>query len=330
MAAVSDATFETLQVEKDGRVLTVRFTHPPLNFMPFGFIRDLDRLTSRVDQDPNVGAVIITGGIADRFLTHLEVAALTGIQKALPFEASIWAMRLFIPLANMVSGIPGVAAFLERFGGNLGKGLSLGYRWRRSTLRMNRSGVVYIAAINGPALDGGLEIALACDLRYASDLASVRISQSELLVGISPGGGGSQRIVRLLGTGRAIEHMLEAIPLTATDALALGLIHRVVPAQRLLAEAQATAMRMARRQPVSVRALKQAVYFGMDRSLPRALNFELGGCTAAGLTPGARRAGVPYSDDLARLGDTPFLADPQPWVDGTRVDLVAQQIQREQ
>lgn len=322
MAAVSDASFETLQLEQVGRVLTVRFTHPPLNFMPFGFIRDLDRLTSRVDRDPNIGAVIITGGIKDRFLTHLEVAELTGIQKALPFQAPMWATRLLIPLTNLVAGIPGVAAILERFGGNLGKGISLGYRWRRSTLRMNRSGVVYIAAINGSALDGGLEIALACDLRYASDSASVRISQSELLVGISPGGGGSQRIVRLLGTGRAIEHMLEAMPLTATEAHALGLVHRVIPAQELLGEVHTIATRMARRQPLSVRALKQAVYFGMDRSLPQALNYELGGCTAAGLTPGARRAGLPYSDDLARLGDTPFLADPQPWVDGTRVDLV--------
>jgi len=300
----------------------VRFSHPPLNFMPFSFIRDLDRLTSSVDRDPSIGAVVITGGIKDRFLTHLEIAELTGIQSALPFQAPIWAMRLLMPLLNCVVGLLGLASMIERFGGALGKGIALAYHWRRSTLRMNRSGVAYIAAINGPALDGGLEIALACDLRYASDIASLRISQSEILVGISPGGGGSQRIVRMLGTARAIEHMLEAAPLTAAEALALGLVHRIVPEQQLLSEAQATAARLARRQPVSVRALKQAVYFGMDRSLPRALNYELGGCTAAGLTPGARRAGKPYAEDLARLGDTPFLADPQPWIDGKRVDLV--------
>jgi len=322
MAAISDASFETLQVEQVGRVLTVRFTHPPLNFMPFSFIRDLDRLTRSVDRDPSIGAVVITGGIKDRFLTHLDVAELSSVQRALPIQAPIWAMRLIILLTNLVAGIPGVASTLERFGGALGKGIALGYRWKRSTLRMNRSRVVYIAAINGPALDGGLEIALACDLRYASDIASLRISQSELLVGISPGGGGSQRIVRLLGTGRAIEHMLEAIPLTAVEAHALGLVHRVLPEQQLLSEAQAAARRLARRQPVSVRALKQAVYFGMDRPLAHALDFELGGCTAAGLTPGARRAAAPYSDDLVRLGDTPFLADPMPWIEGTRVDLV--------
>lgn len=322
MTATRDLSFDTLKLEQNGRVLTVRFVHPPLNFMPFAFIRDLDRLTQGIDRDPGIGAVILTGGIEGRCLTHLEVAELTGLQKALLPGLPMWLMHLVVPTLNWVAGFPGLVGVLERFGGALGKGIALGFRWKRSTLRMNRSEVVYIAAINGPTLDGGLEIVLACDLRYAADDADLRISQSELLVGISPGGGGSQRIVRMLGPARAIEHMLEAVPLTAAEALAAGLVHHVVPAQRLLAEAQATAARLARRQPVSVKALKRAVYFGMDRSLARALDFELAGCTAAGLTPGARRAAQPYIDDLARLGDTPFLADPKPWIDGVRVDLV--------
>jgi enoyl-CoA hydratase/carnithine racemase len=234
----------------------------------------------------------------------------------------MWVMRLVVPVTNWVMGFPGLASVLEKIGGDFGKGIALGYRWKRSTLRMNRSGVVYIAAINGPTLDGGLEIVMACDLRYAADAPALRLSQSELLVGIAPGGGGSQRMVRMLGTARALEHMLEAVPLTAAEALALGLVHRVVPAQRLLVEAQATAARLARRAPVSVKALKRAVYFGMDRSLPRALDFELAGCTASGFTPAARRAQQPYIDDLDRLGDTPFLADPKPWIEGTRVDMI--------
>jgi hypothetical protein len=60
----------------------------------------------------------------------------------------------------------------------------------------------------------------------------------------------------------------------------------------------------------------------MDRGLSRALDFELAGCAASGFTPGARRALQPYLDDLDRLGDTPFLADPKPWIEGTRVDLI--------
>jgi enoyl-CoA hydratase len=322
MTATRDLSFDTLQLEQNGRVLTVRFSHPPLNFMPFAFIRDLDRLTRSADRDPSVGAVILTGGIEGRCLTHLEAAELGSVQKALRLQIPMWVMHLVIPVLNWVVGFPGLVRALERFGGAPGRGIALGYRWKRSTLRMNRSGIVYIAAINGPTLDGGLEIVLACDIRYTTDAAPLRISQSEMLVGIAPGGGGSQRIVRMLGTARAIEHMLEAVPLTAAEALALGLVHRIIPEQRLLAEAQATAARLARRQPLSVKALKRAVYFGMDRSLARALDFELAGCTAGGLTPGARRAAQPYIDDLTRLGDTPFLADPKPWVEGTRVDLI--------
>ena len=322
MIRVVDLSFDTLELAQAGRVLTVRFSHPPLNFMPFAFIRDLDRLTRAADDDPSVGAIVLTGGIDGRFLTHLEAAELSAIQKALRVRLPMGVLYRLIPALNWLAGLPGLAGALERFGGGLGKGIALGVRWKRSTLRMNRSAIVYVAAINGPALDGGLEIALACDLRYATDRPTVRISQSELLVGIAPGGGGSQRIVRMLGSARAIEHMLEAVPLTASEALALGLIHRIVSDDRLMAEAQATAARMARRQPVSVRALKRAVYFGIDRPLPAALDFELAGCTAAGVTAGARRAAQPYVDDLARLGDTPFLADPGPWVAGTRVDLV--------
>lgn len=322
MTTTRDLKFDTLQLQQDGRVLTVRFSYPPLNFMPVAFLRDLDRLTSSVDRDPTVGAVVLTGGIEGRCLTHLDARELGSIQNIPLPPIPIGVMRVVIPVLNCVLRLPGLVRLLERFGGNPGKGLALEFRWKRSTLRMNRSGVVYIAAINGPTLDGGLEIVLACDLRYAADTASLRISQSEMLVGIAPGGGGSQRIVRLLGTGRAIEHMLEAVPLTAPEALALGLIHRVVPAQRLLGEARATAARMARRAPVSVAALKQAVYFGMDRPLPRALDYELAGCTAAGFTRGAHRALQPYLDDLDRLGDTPFLADPKPWVEGTRVNLI--------
>jgi enoyl-CoA hydratase len=322
MTATRDLSFDTLQLEQNGRVLTVRFSNPPLNFMPMAFMRDLDRLTSSVDRDPTVGAVVLTGGVEGRFLTHLDARELGSIQNIPLPQVPMRVMEFVIPVLNWVLRLPGLPRALERFGGDVGKGIALEYRWKRSTLRMNRSGVVYVAAINGPTLDGGLEIALACDLRYAADAAHLRISQSELLVGISPGGGGSQRIVRMLGTARALEHMLEAVPLTAPEALALGLVHRVVPEQRLLGEAQATAARLARRSPVSVASLKRSVYFGMDRPLRRALDFELAGCTAAGFTPGARRAQQPYLDDLERLGDTPFLADPKPWIDGTRVDLI--------
>jgi len=231
-------------------------------------------------------------------------------------------MERIVPLLRLV-GLPGLLGALERFGGDLGKGIGWLYRWKRTVLRMNRSRVVYIAAINGPTLDGGLEIALACDLRYTTDAAPFRIGQGEMLVGVIPGGGGSQRLLRILGTARALEHILEGVPLTAAEALTLGIVHRVVPDQRLLAEAQATGARLARRSPVAVAALKRCLYFGMDRRFSRALDLEVAGFLATGFTPAAARALPPYLEDMKRTGDTPFLTDPKPWIEGTRFDLIA-------
>jgi enoyl-CoA hydratase len=322
MTATRDLTFDTLQLAQDGRVLTARYACPPLNFLTAAGVRELDRLTSAVDRDPTVGAVVLTGGMEGRFLTHADPREFGALAKMPHPRVSMRVMEFVVPLLNMVLGIPGVVPLLERFGGVAGKGLAMGYRWKRTVLRMNRSRAVYIAAINGPVLEGGQEIVLACDLRYAADAAHLRMGQLEMLVGVIPGGGGTHRLLRMLGTARALEHILEGAPLTAPEALAAGLVHRVVPAHQLLAQAQATAARLARRSPFAVAALKRCLYFGANRSFSRALDLELAGFVAAGFTPATGRVVQPFLDDLERLGETPELADPEPWIEGTRVDLV--------
>jgi enoyl-CoA hydratase len=322
MTAARDLSLETLQLEQDGRVLTARYSNPPLNFVTTTFIRELDQLTRSVDQDPSVGAVVLTGGVEGRFLTHADPRELGGLQELPHPQLPIRAMELVVPVLNAVLRLPGLARALERFGGAPGRGIVWGYRWKRTILRMNRSGAVYLAAINGPVLGGGQEIVLACDLRYAAGAPHLRMYQIEALVGVIPGGGGSQRLLRMLGTARTLEHILEGVPLTAAEALAVGLVHRVVPEERLLAETQATAARLARRSPVGVAALKRCVYFGPDRRFSRALDLESAGFLAAGSTKGAGRALKPFLEDLERLGDTPFLADPGPWIEGKRFDLI--------
>jgi enoyl-CoA hydratase/carnithine racemase len=129
-------------------------------------------------------------------------------------------------------------------------------------------------------------------------------------------------MVRMLGPARVVELDLEGVPLTPQEALEHGLVHRVVPQERLLAEAQSTAARLARRSPTAVAALKRCLYFGTDRRLSRALDLETAGFLAAGSTKAAGGVLKPFTDDLERLGDTPFLADPGPWIDGTRFDQV--------
>jgi enoyl-CoA hydratase len=321
-----DLQLETLGLEQDGRVLTARYASPPLNFVTTACIRDLDRLTHAVDRDPTVGAVVLTGGVEGRFLTHADPGELGGMIEFPHPELPMRALEPALRALNTLLRLPGLAAVTERAGGALGKGLVWGYRWKRTILRMNRSGTVYLAAINGPALGGGQELALACDLRYAADAEHVRMGQIEILAGLFPGGGGSQRLPRMLGTARALEHMLEGAPLTASEALALGLVHRLTPEERLLAEAQATAARIARRSPVAIAALKRCVYFGTDRRLSRGLDLELSGFLAAGSTRAMRRGLPTFLEELERLGETPFLADPDQWIEGTKVDQVGERL----
>jgi enoyl-CoA hydratase/carnithine racemase len=319
---VRNVSFETLQLEQDGPVLTVRYSNPPLNFLTTKFIRDLFQLTRLVDRDHTVRAVVLTGGVEGRFLTHADPQEIAGLQKMPHPQLPMWLVRPVVPLLNTVLRIPRLAELVERTCGDPGKGIVWGYRWKATILRMNRSSVIYLAAINGPVLGGGQEIALACDLRYAADTPEFRMGQIEMLVGVIPSGGGTQRLLRMLGPARALQHIIEGVPVTAATALELGLVDRLVPAPELLAETQAMAARVSRRSPVAVGALKRCLYFGTDHRFSGGLDLDTAGFLAAGSTAGAGRALKPFEEDLNRLGDTPFLADPGPWTAGTRFDLV--------
>ncbi len=129
-----------------------------------------------------------------------------------------------------------------------------------------------IAAINGYAFGGGLEVALACDLRIAA--AGAQMGQPEVGLGLLPGWGGTQRLPRLLGESRAMEIMLTGDPLTAERALEIGLVHRVVAGDELLDAARAMAERINRNGPLAVRACKSAAVRGMQTSLDEGLRIE--------------------------------------------------------
>jgi enoyl-CoA hydratase/carnithine racemase len=139
---------------------------------------------------------------------------------------------------------------------------------------------VTIAAVNGYALGGGCELAIACDLRIASE--SARFGQPEVGLGIIPAAGATYRLPRLIGSGRALEMILTGRTIDAAEALRIGLVNRVVPGDRLLEEARATAALIARKGPLAVRAAKlalQAALHGPDAGhaaerLAQAILFE--------------------------------------------------------
>jgi len=130
-----------------------------------------------------------------------------------------------------------------------------------------------IAAINGLALGGGCEIALACDLRVAARHA--RIGQTELNVGILPGAGGTQRMTQLIGLGRAMNMILTGEPLTADEALACGLVTAVVPSEDLMKKVFALSEKLISKSPIILQLAKIAIREGAKTNLSTALLLEM-------------------------------------------------------
>lgn len=129
-----------------------------------------------------------------------------------------------------------------------------------------------IAAVNGVAYGGGCELALGCDLIVAGE--SARFGQPEIKLGIMPGAGGSQRLARLIGPYRAMEMVLTGEPISAQQAWVAGLVNRVVPDERVMDEALALARLIAERPPVAVRLARQALRYGLERTLLEGLEME--------------------------------------------------------
>jgi len=137
---------------------------------------------------------------------------------------------------------------------------------------MDRCPQPIIAAIRGYALGGGLELALACDLRIASEDAQLGLTEVNLA--IIPGGGGTQRLPRLVGRGRALEMILTGMRIDAREALRIGLVERVVPAPGVLPAARELARALAEKAPVALRYAKEAVVKGLELPLADGLRLE--------------------------------------------------------
>ncbi|MGH9467033.1 MAG: enoyl-CoA hydratase/isomerase family protein [Terriglobales bacterium] len=129
-----------------------------------------------------------------------------------------------------------------------------------------------LGAINGFALGGGLELAMACTLRYASDNA--KLGQPEVKLGLIPGYGGTQRLARLVGSGPALQMLLSGEPISAAEALRLGLVNAVLPQAELLPAIEALAGKIAANAPLAVQYCLQAVRAGAEMSLEEGLAFE--------------------------------------------------------
>jgi enoyl-CoA hydratase/carnithine racemase len=149
---------------------------------------------------------------------------------------------------------------------------------REERLRLNFWGAMrqctlpIIAGINGFALGGGCELAMCCDIRIASDRAELGLT--EVTLGIIPGGGGTQRLPRLVGRGKALELILTGKRIDAQEALRLGLVEQVVPHEQLMQTVDALALTISSRAPLAVKYAKEAVVRGQELSLEEGLRVE--------------------------------------------------------
>jgi len=164
--------------------------------------------------------------------------------------------------------------------------------------RLERCGKPVIAAVNGFALGGGCELAMACHIRIAADHA--RFGQPEVKLGIGPGYGGTARLPRLVGKGRALELLLTGGMIDAAEAFRIGLVNRVVPGDKLLAESETLLRTILENGPLAIRTCLELVDAGLDTTLEQALSLE------------ANHFGLLSATDDMREGTKAFLEKRKP------------------
>jgi enoyl-CoA hydratase len=228
-------TYQTILYEVADRVATITLNRPDVrNAMNDAMRGELSRCFTELTTAEDVGVIVVTGGGDKAFSAGADI-------------------REFVePL------------------------VPVRFRERRRQLDfrqiMDRCPQPIIAAIRGVALGGGLELALACDIRLAAEDALLGLTEVNLA--IIPGGGGTQRLPRLVGRGKALEMILTGARIPAAEALRIGLVERVVPAGEALTAATELARELAGRAPVALRYAKEAVVKGLELSLADGLRLE--------------------------------------------------------
>jgi enoyl-CoA hydratase len=249
--------FDNLLIERQDATAIVTINRPKvLNALDSQTLDELRRAMLDLKQDAGVRVVILTGAG----------------EKAFVAGADINELAVQTPSGGREHALAGqhVLDLIE----NLGKPV--------------------IAAINGYALGGGCELAMACTLRLAADTA--RLGQPEIALGLIPGYAGTQRLPRLVGKGKAMEMILTGTPIAADEAQRIGLVNRVVPAAALMTEARALAAQLAKSAPIAMRYIINAVNHGVEIPFREACQYE---ATLFGL--------VASTEDM-KEGTTAFLA----------------------
>jgi enoyl-CoA hydratase len=222
---------------KDG-VVVATYTNPPMNYFCADGSRELVELIEAW-RDPSVRAVVLTGGMQGKFITHYSV------EELIEYASDREALRV--------------------------TGISLTAGYHNMLLDLRNLPKPVIVAMNGDTMGGGFELSMSCDIRIGQH-GDHRFGLPEVKLGILPGGSGTQRLSRLIGLGRAVEFVLRSRVVKPEEALALGLVHEL--ADDAAARAREMAAEMAKLPPLAVAMAKRAVYDGFDTHLQAGLRIE--------------------------------------------------------
>jgi len=229
------------RVERDGPVVVWKFWNPPRNLATLETGQELVQLVEEFDKDPELRVAVVTSATPGKFIQHFDVSSILG-----------WAEGLAKSSKEELSAV--VASFPPPRG--------LGQRTSKPV----------ICAINGPVEGGGCEMALSCDIRFISKDAFM--GQPEVGAGFPPGGGGTQRLARLVGVGKALELCLTGRRIYPEEAERLGLVAKACEPQELMPTVMAFAKELAAKPPLGIACVKKAIYDGYDVPLERGLLLE--------------------------------------------------------
>ncbi len=232
--------WQYIRTEVADKIAVLTIDHPPVNSFNKQVVTELDQAIDQLLADDEVKAIVITGGGTNAFVAGADIPEI----KAL--------------LDQPEEGYAAARDFIER-----GQGL---------TLKIEKATKPVIAAINGFCLGGGLELAMACHVRICSDRA--RLGQPEINLGIIPGWGGTQRLARLAGKGKAIEMILTGDMITAQEAYRLGLVNKVVPAGAVLKEARGLARKIVSKSKFPIAATLRAITDGLAVTIEEGMQVE--------------------------------------------------------
>jgi enoyl-CoA hydratase/carnithine racemase len=225
----------TWSTELHDGVAVATFHRPPRNLMSMAAMSELEQVLTDLAADDDVKVVVLTGGVDGYFVAHADLDDLTSFGRG-----------------EDVAGDPA--------------------SWVRVMQLLSDMPQPVVAAINGQAWGGGCELALACTIRWAA--ASAHFSQPEVAVGIIPGSGGTQRLPRLIGAGRAADLILTGSVVEADEAERIGLVSKVLPDEGFRDAVVAEADRIARHPAHATRAAKRAILDGLELSLVDGLRLE--------------------------------------------------------